>query len=51
MLADYAKAFRPGADGMPALTTANSPLASLAGYPINYEKTGGSGRITIKGLR
>ncbi|MBO7686046.1 MAG: bifunctional metallophosphatase/5'-nucleotidase [Kiritimatiellae bacterium] len=51
VLADYAKAFRPGADGMPALTSANSPLASLAGYPINYERTGGAGRITLKGLR
>ena len=51
VLADYAKAFRPGADGMPALTSANSPLAPLAGYPINYERTGGAGRITLKGLR
>jgi len=51
VLADYAKAFRPGADGMPALTSANSPLAPLAGYPISYEQTGGAGRITLKGLR
>ena len=51
VLADYAKAFRPGADGVPALTSANSPLASLAGYSINYERTGGAGRITLKGLR
>ena len=51
VLADYAKAFRPGADGMPAITSANSPLASLAGYSINYERTGGAGRITLKGLR
>ena len=51
VLADYAKAFRPSADGMPALTSANSPLASLAGYSINYERTGGAGRITLKGLR
>jgi 2',3'-cyclic-nucleotide 2'-phosphodiesterase (5'-nucleotidase family) len=51
VLAEYAKAFRPGTDGVPALASANSPLAPLAGYPINYERTGGSGRITIKGLR
>jgi len=51
VLAEYAKAFRPGADGTPALTSANSPLAPLAGYPIDYEKTGGAGRITLKGLR
>ena len=51
VLAEYAKAFRPGADGAPALTSANSPLAPLAGYPINYERPGGAGRITLKGLR
>ena len=27
------------------------PLAPLAGYPINYERVGGSGRIVLKGLR
>ena len=51
VLADYAKAFRPGADGAPALTSANSPLAPLAGYPISYEKANGAGRITLMGLR
>ena len=51
VLAEYAKAFRPAADGTPALTSANSPLAPLAGYPINYEGAGGSGRIVLKGLR
>ena len=51
VLAEYAKAFRPGADGAPALVSASSPLASISGYPINYERTGGAGRITLKGLR
>ena len=43
VLAEYAKAFRPGADGTPTLSSANSPLAPLAGYPINYERAGGAG--------
>ena len=51
VLAEYAKAFRPAADGTPMLSSANSPLAPLAGYPINYERAGGSGRIVLKGLR
>ena len=51
VLAEYAKAFHPDASGMPAHTSSNSPLATLAGYPLNYERAGGSGRITIKGLR
>jgi len=51
VLAEYAKAFRPGADGSPSITSANSPLAALANYPLDYENPQGSGRITIKGLR
>ena len=51
VLSEYVKAFRPGADGKPVISSANSPLASIAGYPINYEKTGGAGRIVITGLR
>ena len=51
VLAEYAKAFRRGADGTPALTSANAPFASFANYPLNYENPNGSGRITIKGLR
>lgn len=51
VLAEYAKAFRPAADGTPMLSSANSPLAPLVGYPINYERAGGSGRIVLKGLR
>ena len=51
VLAEYAKAFRRGADGTPALTSANAPFASFANYPLNYENPDGAGRITIKGLR
>ena len=46
VLASYAKAFAPGKDGWPRLKSANSPLASLSGYPINYSSVGGAGRIT-----
>lgn len=51
VLAEYAKAFRRDADGTPVITSANSPFAAFANYPLNYEKMEGSGRITIKGLR
>ncbi len=51
VLAEYAKAFARGKDGMPSITSAASPLASLANYPIAYENPYGSGRIAIKGLR
>jgi 2',3'-cyclic-nucleotide 2'-phosphodiesterase (5'-nucleotidase family) len=51
VLAEYAKAFKQGSEGMPVITSANAPIATLKGYPIDYEKTGGSGRIAIKGLR
>ena len=51
VLADYAKAFARGKDGLPSITSATSPLASLANYPIDYENPYGSGRIAIKGLR
>lgn len=51
VLAEYVKAFARGEDGMPVISSANSPLASLPGYPIDYSTVGGSGRITVKGLR
>ena len=51
VLAEYAKAFRTGPDGLPTITSANSPLASLVNYPIDYASPQGSGRIKIKGLR
>ena len=34
-------------DGLPHLTTANSPLADYPGYLLNYEDAYGAGRITI----
>ena len=49
VLAEYAKAFGRAADGTPTLTSAHSPLARLANYPINYENPHGAGRIAIKG--
>ena len=51
VLAEYARAFRPGTDGIPVLSSCNSPLASLPNYPINYEKPQGADRIILKGLR
>ncbi|MBQ7189315.1 MAG: bifunctional metallophosphatase/5'-nucleotidase [Kiritimatiellae bacterium] len=49
VLSEYARAFRIDSTGMPSITTATSPLRSLANYPINYENPQGSGRIVIKG--
>ncbi len=46
-LAEYAKAFEKGHNGVPRIKSANSPLAKLKEYPISYEKPEGSGRITI----
>ena len=46
-LADYAKAFTKGSNGVPRIKSANSPLAKLKKYPLAYEKPEGSGRITI----
>ena len=34
-------------DGLPHLTSANSPLAAYPGYLLNYEQPYGAGRITI----
>ena len=50
VLADYARAFAKGEDGMPRISTAGSPLASLPNYPIAYETPNGSGRISFKGI-
>ena len=50
VLADYAKAFAKGEDGLPRISTAGSPLAALPNYPVAYEKPNGSGRISFKGL-
>ena len=46
--ADYAKAFAKGTDGMPAISSKNSPLASCKNYLLNYENPTGAGRIVIK---
>jgi 2',3'-cyclic-nucleotide 2'-phosphodiesterase (5'-nucleotidase family) len=50
VLAEYAKAFAKGEDGMPRIATATTPLAKLPNYPIAYEKPSGAGRISFKGL-
>ena len=47
VLAEYAKAFSKGEDGVPRLASEGSPLASLPSYPLAYEKPHGSGRIVI----
>ena len=46
-LVEYAKAFGRNSDGVQSLESQLSPLAGLAGYPINYEQPRGSGRISI----
>ncbi|MGN0846395.1 MAG: bifunctional metallophosphatase/5'-nucleotidase [Kiritimatiellia bacterium] len=46
-LAEYAKAFATGADGVPRLSSAAAPFAALKDYPIAYERPEGSGRIFI----
>ena len=35
------------AEGLPHLTTANSPLADYPGYLLDYENPYGAGRISI----
>ena len=49
-LAEYAKAFGLNAKKTPTLTSAASPLAALAHYPLRYERPEGADRILIKGL-
>ena len=48
VMATYAMIF-DGADaeGLPHLSSANSPLAAYPGYLLNYEQPYGAGRITI----
>ena len=48
VMATYAMTF-DGADaeGLPHLSSANSPLAAYPGYLLNYEQPYGAGRITI----
>jgi 2',3'-cyclic-nucleotide 2'-phosphodiesterase (5'-nucleotidase family) len=49
VLAEYAKAFKPDAEGVPVLGSGASPLASLPSYPLNYGAPEGSGRILFRG--
>lgn len=45
VLAEYAKHFAPGPDGVPSLESSKSPLAHLKRYRVKYENPDGSGRI------
>ena len=47
VLAEYAKAFSKGEDGVPRLASGGAPLAALPSYALSYEKPHGSGRIVI----
>ncbi len=49
VLAEYAEAFKKDATGQPSLTSAASPLAALANYPLAYEKPTGAARISFIG--
>ncbi len=50
-MAAYLKAFKDtDNDGYAEITSANSPLAALNGYQINYESATGAGRIDITEL-
>lgn len=46
VLAEYLKAFQ-AVDGVPTVTSSGSPLASYAGYLLNYENMTGAGRIAF----
>lgn len=46
--AEYAKKFKAGANGLPEISSKNSPLASWKNYLLDYENYNGSGRIVIK---
>ena len=41
----YLAAFAAGEDGIPIVSSQNSPLASYTGYQLNYEQADGSERI------
>ena len=47
VLAEYARSFAKGGDGIPRLASDASPLSALPGYPVAYENARGSGRIVI----
>ena len=48
VLAEYAKAFEKGEDGMPHINTDSSPLRKYSGYLLDYESMYGAGRINIR---
>ena len=50
VLAEYIKAFGTGEDGLPVVSTENSPLSSYAGYLLDYENPYGAGRIEFTGM-
>ena len=45
--AEYAMSFKKGEDGMPHISTENSPMLKYPGFMINYEEPTGAGRIRI----
>lgn len=47
IVSKYLAAFAQGEDGMPHISTANSPLAAYENYLLNYEDPAGAGRITL----
>ena len=47
ILADYFKSFKKGKDGLPHVSTGNSPLKAYKNYLLDYENPLGSGRIEI----
>ena len=48
VMSSYAMMFSGAdGDGLPHLTSANSPLADYPGYLLDYENPYGAGRITI----
>lgn len=50
LLSDYLKDFQKGDDGIPHISSENSPLSKYPGYLIDYENPFGAGRITINNL-
>ena len=47
VMSTYAMIFDGATEGMPALASANSPLASYPGYLLDYEDPHGAGRIQV----
>ena len=47
IISEYVKSFAENDEGVPAISTANSPLSAYSGYLLDYENPYGAGRITI----